>query len=309
MEELEQSGGVGSVDIDQILTELNTETPAQPETKETAAVSEKPIEEQTPAEQAKTYELIRKGTKRTFTAEEMIPFAQKGWDYEEKMREFNVNRMQTIAQEKAKWEAEFNPKFKDLETKLSRYSDVDKYIQRDPQWWEFVQGEYQKRLTEQGGNAHNSGHNPVIESLKSELNQVKEYVTSKQEQERIQAEAEKDTKLDTSVADYKGQNSHFDWSTTDNNGLDLEKRILKHAIDNNIGSFKAAANDYLFDEHMKRSQIKAKEETGKEIKKQTKLGLGPVTDKPVTKTVERTKNVRSKSYSDLVDEALSELSA
>jgi hypothetical protein len=77
-------------------------------------------------------------------------------------------------------------------------------------------------------------------------------------------------------------------------------------MDNQIGSFRAAANDFLHEEFVKRAEQKAKEETGKEIKKAAKLGLGPITDKP-TKKVERVQNVRSKSWDDIEAEALNEL--
>ena len=263
----------------------------------------------------KRYELIRKGVKREFTPEEMIPFAQKGWDYEEKMREFHQNRATLLAQERQNWEKQFDatkhPKFQELEKQLSRYREVDDYIKRDPQWWNTVQEAYQQRLQEQG-TATPTAH-PVIDQLQKQVETLSQFVNSQQERERLEQEkarfveeATKDAELDNQVAEYREKYSHFDWNSRDESGLDLENRILQHAITNKIGSFRAAANDYLHDEHLKRHEVSVKEQTGKEIKKQTKLGLGPVTDKP-SREIKRISNVRSKSYDDITQDALDEL--
>lgn len=296
-------------EVDALISSVESAEGATPEvaTADTQDVTEAP---KTAAE--KRYELIRKGVKREFTPEEMIPFAQKGWDYEEKMREFHQNRASLLTQEREKWQKEFDatkhPKFQELEKQLSRYREVDDYIKRDPQWWSTVQEAYQQRLQEQG-TATPTAH-PVIEELKQTVQSlVSEREQEKrlhEERQRFEAEAQKDTELDSQVSEYREKYSHFDWNSRDESGLDLENRILQHAIDNKIGSFRAAANDYLHDEHLKRHEVSVKEQTGKEIKKQTKLGLGPTTTKP-TQDIRRIQNVRSKSYDDITQDALDEL--
>lgn len=251
------------------------------------------------------YELIRRGMKRQMTAEEMVPFAQKGWDYEEKLREFNENKANLITQTKSEIESQYKKNLQDVESKLARYREVDEYIKKDPQWWQFIQDNYSQKIREQGGNA-TTQNDPIVERLSQKIEELSQFVDHTKQREQLMQEAEKDQRLESEVAGYQEKFPHFDWQKPDNEGVTLEQRILKHAIDNKIASFKAAANDYLFDEHLKRHEVKAKEDTGKEIKKQAKLGLGPVTQKP-TKGIERVQNVRGKSYDDLVDEALSEL--
>ena len=89
-------------------------------------------------------------------------------------------------------------------------------------------------------------------------------------------------------------------------GQTLQQRIEKHAVDNEFKSFKDAANAYLFDQHMKRAAMKAKEDAAKELQKQRKLGLGPVTDRS-QKTMTQARSVSQMSYDDLMREGLEEL--
>ena len=73
-------------------------------------------------------------------------------------------------------------------------------------------------------------NNPVIEKRSTRSGPLKEYITSHQEREKLLEKA-KDTDLDGIVRHLKQDNAQFDWSTLDENGLDLEARIAKHAMD------------------------------------------------------------------------------
>lgn len=110
------------------------------------------------------------------------------------------------------------------------------------------------------------------------------------------------------MANYKESNKELDWEAKDEFGKTLQDRIEEFAVENEIKSFTNAANLMLFDQLQKIAVTRAKEETGKSIQKQKKLGLGPVTDKPTQQgEVASAHSYREKSYEDLAGEALEEL--
>lgn len=224
---------------------------------------------------------------------EMIKLAQMGYDYNQKMAALNNDRA-SIEAEKAKWS--------ETEKRLAEYKQVEEYIKKDPEWWKHVRENYQKRMTETGQVTTD----PIVKKLSEELEGVKGWVSTQQEREKQALLLQEDTALDAEIQEFKDQNPSFDWSTLDENGHDLEKRIGRHALENKIASFRAAARDYLFDDMVKRQQVKAKEELGKDIQKQTKLGLGKVTTVPKQK-IAPAQNIRSKSYDDLAAEGIKEV--
>ena len=287
-------------EVDALLSSI--ESPPQ---QEVAAPA--PVEE--PKTQAEIeYELTHKGIKQKFPVSKVLSFAQQGFDYNKKMHDFNVQRGLFDA-EKAKT-ADQLKKYADIEQRLNRYKEVEEYQKKDPNWWNHVVTSYQQRQQEQGVIASpNNNTQPIAELIQKEVAPLKEYISSLQEEKKVLAKVQEDTELDTVVSSFKEENSQFDWTTLDQNGHDLEARILKHAMDMGLtkpNQFKAAARDFLYDESLKRAELKSKEELGKDIQKKTKLGLGPVKDKPTDK-VTRVKDVRSKSWGEVGDEALKEL--
>ncbi len=89
---------------------------------------------ETPA--AQEYKLNYKGKEETYPLEKLIEFAQQGRDYTAKMTAYNAEKAGYLAQteaQKAKWAA--------LEQKVSRYGEVETFIEKDPQgkaWWDHV---------------------------------------------------------------------------------------------------------------------------------------------------------------------------
>lgn len=249
-----------------------------------------------PNQAAQEYAIKYKGKEEKYPLDKILSFANQGRDYSEKMRQFRMER-ESFEKEsqanKAKWA--------DLESRLSRYAEVEEYIKKDPAWYDYLVQSYQERL--QGNGQANPTHDPLVQSLSQEVRGLKEIATRFQEKEAELARAKEDEALDGQITEYREKHGDFDWVTVDENGLDLEKRILDHAIKNGIQSFRAAANDYLFDEHVKRAKGGAKEEVGKDIQKRTKLGLGPVTDRP-TMPLKAVENVSSKSWDEITREAL-----
>lgn len=260
-----------------------------------------------PTEQAMIeYELSRYGTKQKYPLDKVLNFAQQGLDYNEKMRDFKVQRG-LFDTEKTKWETQIK-NAQEIEKRLKEYQAIEEYNKKDPKWWEHVITSYQQRQKEQGQTAPLT-NNPVIEKLAQDLESIKGDLTAQKEREKLIQKANEDMELEQSITDFKEKNNQFDWTTLDKDGLDLEKRVLKFAIENGMNSpkqFAIAARAYLHDEYLKRAELKSKEEVGKAIQKTTKLGLGPVKSEP-TQKISRVKDIRSKSWEDIGAEALKEL--
>lgn len=286
-------------EVDSLLSSI--EAPSH-ETAQAAPEAEQPKQE--PTTQAEIeYELSRKGVTQKFPLSKILGFAGQGFDYNEKMRDFNVQR-QLFESERQKM-TESQKRYQEIEQRLNQYKQIEDYQKQDPGWWEHVVQSYQNRSAEQGQPA--TLPTPIIEKLVEEkVAPFKQYITDQEERAKIIAKANEDSELNQIVTDFKSANAQYDWTSLDKQGQDLEARILKHAVDNKIQSFRAAARDYLYDEDIKRAEIKAKEAVGKDLQKATKLGLGPLKDKPNEK-VARIKDVRTKSWDDVGSEALKEL--
>jgi vacuolar-type H+-ATPase subunit I/STV1 len=245
-----------------------------------------------------------KGKEERYPREKIISFAQQGRDYAEKMAAFN--------QEKTRWsqlEQEYNgakSQWQQVEQRLKNYSDIEAYQKQDPQWWAHVNEMYQQKLTERGGQPAMAQLPPEIAKEFEELRQFKTELA----QEREQAQRVKeDQVLDLQVSSYRDKYPQFDWAEVDGNGQNLEQRILKFAMENGLSKpehFQIAANNFLFDEHVKRASHAAKEGVGKHLEKVTKLGLGPVTNQP-TSRLKQVSNVASKDWNEIAEEAKSAL--
>lgn len=239
---------------------------------------------------------------RALTYDQLKNYAQQGYDYSTKMRDYNVQR--NLWEQERKGHAEKLNSLKSLEEKLKLYQEVEEYQKKDPNWWPHVVQSYQSRGKEQGQAAPD----PVVQKLMQTVEGLSEKVQTQEQKELALKQAQEDAALDEEIQGYKQQFTDFDWTALDEQGLDLERRILKHANDNKIQSFRVAARDYLFDEHMKRGEIKAKENLGKNLQKINKMGLGPLKDTP-KKQVKEVKNIRGKSWDELADEGIQELRA
>ncbi len=92
----------------------------------------------------------------------------------------------------------------------------------------------------------------------------------------------------------------------DETGLTLEMRVLNHAQENGINSFRAAFRDFNHEKLVAIAASKAREDATKKRQMDAKNGLLGVSSTPM-KGVQSAQNVKNKSYNDLVNEAKAEL--
>lgn len=252
------------------------------------------IQEKTPEENL--FEINYRGKLEKHPLDKVLQFANQGRDYNEKMRDFRVQR-DLLEKERKEWQTQLQTE-RQLFDEYRQWKDL---ANKEPGWLEALRNSYLQRSQEQA--VAGTPQDPLIQTLASRVEELSGFVTSQKEREAIQARAQEDEALDLEIREYRDKYPTFEWDKVDDQGQSLEKRILNHAIEHNIQSFRAAANDFLLDEHLKRAQGSAKENVGKQIQKATKLGLGPVTKTPTLK-LKSVENVASKTWEDVYREAL-----
>jgi hypothetical protein len=222
-------------------------------------------------------------------------YAQKGYDYEQKMHQYRVDR-KLFEQEKESYGND-----------IDELKSINDFAKANPEFQSMLQREWAK--IQNGGvdpnqSAYARQNDPS--ALEAKLNSVMQRLDATEQQRVARDTAEKEAKLESAVESYKEKFDSFEWDKRDEFDQTLEDRVTQHAIDNGIKSWTAAANDYLMEEHLNRASLSAKEKAGSDIQKQNKLGLGKITKKPQLNAI-KSGSIKNKSYSDLANEALAEL--
>jgi hypothetical protein len=252
-----------------------------------------PAAAQTPAQVAAEIEFSWNGkqVKVPVSDPRVKQWASQGYDYSQRISD--VQKRQTEIDQRAQSLSEIE----------NRYKPIDDYVRENPQFWERVTSEWQR---EQSGGQAIDPNNPLvkhIQNLESKLGTV-EKITQSIEQERValQQKAE-DSALDTEIQSLREKHPELDFGTVDASGTSLEQRVIKHAMENKLGSFRAAFRDLLHDDLVKKAEERGKEVVSKNIQQRTKQGLLGTSPTP-TRGVSDAQNIKHKSYESLADEAI-----
>jgi hypothetical protein len=236
--------------------------------------------------------------------ETMQELAQKGFEYNVKMAEYK-SQLQELESQRA----EIDNTKRHYEEQFGELAKIQDYALQNPQWLQFIKNQYEKvagQLDQQAAFDPNNPLTPLLQQMQSKLNQFETRFKEEDERRISKIENEKDVKLESEINEYKNKNDSFDWKSEDLYGKNLEQQILNHAIENGIKSFRAAANDFLFDKHMKLTKVQAKEKTAKDLQAVNKLGIKGISTESIKKgrTLE---NIRNRSYESLIEEGLRDL--
>ncbi len=290
---------MSEIDVDQLLADI-----ASPESSpDASSEGSLPSNEATPeieaapaSEEESPFTLKYKGEDIGMQDDKFKMYAQKGYDYEQKMHQLRVDR-KMWNQEKEKENSQYD-ELKQINEYTKSNPEFERLIKRE---WARIQGggSPSEQLQQQVGSQNLS---PAIQA---QMNSMIERLDRQDNDIRSRQMAEKEATIEGAIEGYKESNEHFDWNSKDDFGQTLEDRITQHALDNEIKNFKTAANDLLFEEHMKRAQLTSKEQAGKEVQKQHRMGLGKVT-KESQLQAKPVEDVRKKSYTDIVSETLRE---
>ena len=228
------------------------------------------------------------------TRDQILQWASMGYNYPQRAAELKAQQ-ERFEQERAQWEQTL----KEMEQRWSPYKEVDEYASKNPDWWRQIQESYK------GVQAQHAPP-PEIQALQTQMEELKQFI----EQQKIEKESirtqEEDRALADEVESIRKQFSNIDFDTPDAEGKSLEMKVLEHAVNNGIKSFKTAFRDFYHEHLVSKAREEGKELVSKDIQKRTKLGLLGETSKP-TKGLKVAENVRSKSYDDLLKEALAEI--
>jgi hypothetical protein len=205
-------------------------------------------------------------------------------------------------------EAEINGSASKFES-LQRWQEYNDFAEKNPAWAKHVEQSWEQReslLQSQGAEDPNSPLHAELNSVKQQLGEVSQFLGSLKAEREQQQQASEDKALTSEIQSIRERYTDTDFDLADESGKSLEYRILEHAAQNGIKSFKTAFHDFYHDNLIKAKEDKAKESVIREQQKNKKAGIIGITDAP-TKGLNRAQNTRGKSYDQLAQEAMAEL--
>lgn len=293
------TGDISGIDADALMNDVEAGRQTAPEMQSApepeAPAQQQPEAQSAAAQAAAEYEITRGGQtlKVPSTDPRVKQWLQQGYDYAQRMSEFNRQQQ------------EFQSKESKLQELASRYSPVEEYIEKNPQWWAHVNQAYQQAQQTQGQQPAAAAH-PEIQAVKQELSQVSEFIRSQQAKEAEQRQLQEDQQLDQDIKSVRDSFKDMDWVNPGESGKTLELRVLEHMQQNGISKFSTAFRDLMHEDLVKRAEERGKEAVVKERQKQTKLGLLGKTPAPKA-GLSDAQDYRNKSYGDLLREGAEEL--
>lgn len=261
-----------------------------------SANAELPMEapEPPPAEAPPAEEMIKfkaRGQEVEISKDKMDEYLSKGYDYNELVKEFKDER-------------------RGHENLIDKYKNVDEYVDKNPEWWQYIQDQYQQK--QQGTNETNVAptsadtDRPLPQEFINKFQQLEQNLSILLEDRNRSRVEQEDSALESEMKTVKEKFQNFNFSEKNDSGQTLETRILEHADKKGISSFETAAKDYLYDDLINRAREEGKESINREFQKQTKLGLLNSEKAPIQDFV-APRNLKEQSYEALLKEALQEM--
>lgn len=289
---------ISGIDVDALINgvphempmdDISSEVPGQ-EISAPEQVAQAPIPNQpesvTPQDQ-QVEKFVVNGKEIHATKEQLIKWAQMGYDAPNKI-------------------GEYNKKFQEFEQKYKPYLDIDEYAKQNPQWWEQVQQGFAQREAMAQKLDPNNPLAQELTQLKSQLNEFGQFKNKIIEERTLAQYKQEDDALETEIKSIQEKFSDLDWKTANEQGHNLERQILTYATQRGIGNFQDAFRAYYFDKALSRAEERGKETVGKAIQKQVKAGIIGKSPTPNAQIKART-NFKDVSYEDLLSEAKQEL--
>lgn len=245
------------------------------------------------------FEFEHGGKKVKANREQMIKWAQMGYDRPQAMQKFNAEK-RAWDDEKKKWEGQWGI-----------YRQIDDWARQNPEAWNHIQQGWQRRGTAPAVNGDAAAgsapdaYSPKLQALEQQFSQFAPVVQKLEGYlQNVQNEAE-DRELDQEVQSIREQHKDLDWTNPDENGKSLELRVLEHAQEIGTKSFKVAFRDLLHEELVNRAASQAKLAVAKGIQKNSKLGV--LGESPTSRMKSPQRDIRKTSYEELEAEIKEEL--
>lgn len=222
--------------------------------------------------------------------ENVLKWASQGYDYSQKMQEFKQRQ------------ADIDSKWQQAEQLNKTYGPIDEWVKGNPEKWD--------QLQQAISGMEASGANPQLlsklQALEAKVQQASKFIEQTQQVQEAERIAKEDSELDAEIKSIQEKYKDLDWKSVDTEGRHLEARIVNHAVNNGIKSFKTAFNDLMSDDLIKIAETRGRESLGKERQAKQASGLLGTSATP-TKGLSKPTNIKSKSYDDLMREGLEEL--
>lgn len=291
MDQVEQSTPSADIDVDSLLAEIEAPAPQAERPMSEPPAPAPQAAPQTAPQAPQEFEINYKGQTIKAPVDRVKQWAQQGYDYAQKMSEFT------------KQQQEFQTRSEQIAELEKRYGPVDEYVRQNPEFWEHVMQSYQQKQQAFDPNNPLVGKLSLLEQKLQEIDQFKNTVISEKQAQQRQ---EQDQALDRDIQSIRETYKDLDWNTVDTDGKTLEIKILEHANAQGIRNFRAAFRDFYHDHLVKMAEERGKELVNKDIQKKTKLGFLGTSETP-KKSLSQAQDVKSKSYEDLLAEALDEV--
>lgn len=220
--------------------------------------------------------------------DKLIRWAQQGYEAPNKISELN----KALEGYKTK-----ETQFQDWQ---KRYGPVDEYVRQNPQWWDYVQQQYEQ-LQQARQEDPNS---PIVQALAQRLEKLEGVATTYQQQEMQRQAIREDQVLNEEIQSIQKQYPKIDFSTPGPDGKSLEYKVLEFAQAKGIREFTTAFKAFHHDELVKLAAEEAKEKLISDKQSRSKLGILGISSTPKRAISD---SVKGKTYDDLYKETLSEL--
>lgn len=266
------------------------EAPSPEMAMEQPTQNEGQLNEKTPAQIAQEYSFKYGGKEIKAPIEKILRWAEQGYEAPQKIGDLN--------KQIESWKSK-DTQLKELEGK---YKTVDDYVRQNPDWFNYIQQEYNNRTSQQQQQAPNMNGVAELKSMFEQQKSALDSLLQDKEQARIKQEDEQYSQNFESI---KKQYPKVDFNTADASGKSLEYKVLEYANKNGINNFTTAFKDFYFDDLIKLKEEEAKEGFMKNKQANSKLGILGISSTPSPKS--KSGYVKGKTYDQLEQEALFEL--
>ncbi len=254
-----------------------------------------PVEETTPAAESKAdaeqmFEYQALGQTRKEPLSLILKRASQGYDYATKQDE--------LKQQNASAES----RLAEANTLHEKYAQIDEYARENPEWYDHWSQAYENRQTDpnQQGQQPQVDFSPVMEkitALENDFKGVQEHVTQ-------QKQSTEDSKYWDEMKAINKEFPDVDFSQSDESGKTLEYKILQHAQELGIGSFRVAFRDFYHDNLKTRMNEQAKQDIIAKDKENRKKGIVSTSNTPMLNT--DMPDLRNMSESEILDAAIAD---
>lgn len=283
------------IDVDGLMADIEAPTPDRAMTGGDTAPTAAPAATAAPTDwrQGFDWSFDHNGQKVAVdSAEKAKTWLSLGHNYSQRAAELNRTQAQYAQRER-----ELADKYKGYD----RFSELDDYARKNPDWWNHVQKGWQERQT----HGIDPSLAPVLQPVLQRLQQTESFLENLQQQQFQEKQAKEDQALEAEIGEIRKANPNIDLAAKDETGRSLEDRVIRHANEQGIRSFRAAFRDYLHDRLVEEAKISGRAAIARDTQAKAKAGVLGQTPAPV-KGLQPAQNVRGKSYGQLAKEGLAE---